>query len=195
MSKKSKRHRVPGLIRQDSLGQTTQTIVPEKSIGAKVVPGSKSVWKAEYILQQYYVVTIDEQLIEEKWLSHFTVEGRERAQEEVARFKRMLRGIIADRKALKIIIDYLVLAEQDSMGDGATSYVTEHYEEDKGFATILAEQAHCFPSEDREWLLSLVNDEEQDFDLDLQIEGLREAFHLKPSGFNVGQHACKLETI
>ena len=153
-------------------------------------------WKAEYVLQQYYAVTVNEQLIEEKWLSSFAVESRAYAQQEAVRFKRMLGGIVADRRALHAVCDYLVLAEQDSMGDEATSYLAEHYEGEKSFVDILVEQAHCFALEDRAWLFSLADRrDEEDFDLDLQLEGLRVAFYLKASGFRVGQHACMLEEV
>jgi hypothetical protein len=191
MSKKRKRVRISVVKPR----QKVQASVPEMR-GEAMQQGVGLVFKAEYVLQQYYAVTVDERLIETKWLSHFAAEHRAQVQEDVARFQRMLKGIVADWKAFHAVCDYLVLAEQDSMGDGGTTYLVEHYEGEKSFVGVLVEQAHCFVPEDRAWLLSLVDCHgRMDFDLDLQVEGLQVAFHLETSGFHVGQHACVLEDI
>ena len=64
---------------------------------------------AEYILQQYYDIIVDERFIEEEWASHFT-KRNEYVEESVARFKRMLRAIVADRKVVTEVLDWSVLA-------------------------------------------------------------------------------------
>lgn len=202
MGKKSKRVRIPTIGRSQKDQMTTlerrREVVPQLTLeGHREASPQRStegkLWRAEYVFQQYYEVTIDEQLIEKEWLSSFEVESQGLLQEEVERFRRMLRGIIADRKALQAICDHLVLAEQDSEL-GSSIYVTEYYDEAKEFIDMLVEQSHCFTAEDREWLLSLIGKcGKEVFDSGLQVEGLRVAFHLKPSGFCVGQHACRLE--
>ena len=80
--------------------------------------------------------------------------------------------------------------QQDTDGG---SYVHEYYEKNREFLDILMEHVDIFDAEDKAWLLRLWSHKgEEDFDAYLQVQGLREAFHTVPSGFRVGQHACKL---
>src|SRR5437764_4451635 len=119
--------------------------------------------RAEYILQQYYDIIVDERLIEEEWASQF--DAKYDVQEDVERFKRMLRAIVADREVLREVFDYLVLSEMESGVGGSYSY--EYYDGRKEFISILVERVHLFIPEDKAWLLSLWNHKgEKDFDLD-----------------------------
>lgn len=181
MGKQRKRVRIPAVNRVTASETHVQAEPQEAGV----------LWESEYLLQQYYSVVVDERLIETKWVSYFGDEPSPvRPQEVVARFKRMLRCIVADRKVLRAICEYLVLVEQDGRGDSL--YVVEHYTKAKDFTDILVEQSHCFALEDKAWLLSIVSlcEGEEDFDLYLQVEGLRVAFDVRASGFHVGQHAC-----
>ncbi len=174
MSKKSRKGRLPAMNRQ-----VHQEVSPELEELRQV----EASYRGNYILVQWFTVKASEQQIE-KWLAHFSEESREGLQDEVSRIRRMFRALVANERALDLVCRYLVLAEQDAMGDH--TYVIEHYEGEKLFIEVLGDVADCFAPEDKEWLLSLLKQEDRRSELDLVIvvDGLREAFKLTPSGFH-----------
>lgn len=164
------------------------------------------VLEAEFIFQRYYTVTIAERPIDE-YMDRVQAENKARKAFERAMFKRMFQAIVSNQNFLHDICVYQVLAEQESAG--GESYTPGYYGEGKDFAQILAKHASCFTPQDRAWLLDLIqryqHTQEQIapgigdypisdlFDLDVQVEALQQAFHVEPSGFQVGQHACRLK--
>ena len=149
----------------------------------EVVIGDKPLWKAEYVFQQYYEITIDESLLEENAFQDYGDSDRASLREEyLTRFKRMLKSLVTNSKALHAVCEFLVYRELED-GD---SYCREHYGDyNKSLADILEEHIDCFALEDREILSSR-------YTFETLAEALREAIQLEPSGFRVGQHACKL---
>lgn len=173
MSKKRRKERLPAVDRQ-----LHQEASPEPGEPHEV----EASYRGNYILVQWFTIKAGERQIE-KWFADFSEESRERLQGEIARVRRMFRALVGNERALDLVCRYLVLAEQDAMGDH--TYVVEHYEKEKLFIEVLRDVADCFAPEDKQWLLSLLKqDRDPELDLVIAVDGLREAFKLTPSGFH-----------
>jgi hypothetical protein len=143
--------------------------------------------EAEYVVQQYYTVRIDEKAIDKHIDAvQFPAEMEAEREKEKQFSHRLFHAIMADRKALNTVLEYMVLCEQ---GDGASDYVNAHFEKEiDDIADILLGIKHCFSSKDQTRLEEMKQDSE--CDIYTEFEALTDAFQWEPSGFHVAEHAC-----
>ena len=130
----------------------------------------KLFWQSECVFQQFYEITISDQLIEERAFRHYSKEDRAELLEEYsARFKRMLRSLVKDEKAIYAVCQWLVYRQPEE----ADTYVREAYGRDKTLAEILQEHIDCF------------DEDVSEDDIDRLADFLFEDIEIEPSGFNV----------
>jgi hypothetical protein len=147
-------------------------------------------FETEFIVQQYYKVTVDESAIDEQkaiWKAE-----PEWLEEHLVRLHRMFQAILADKRALYTVLEYQVLRKNDAYGDGVWSYLEEHYGKELSLPEVLIRVADCFQEEDRAWLQDLAEKnakpyEEGDGD-NYELDELAECFKVEASGWNVGEH-------
>lgn len=138
--------------------------------------------ETEYVIQQYYQIRPNEQVIDEV-LKSFTFEEEDDRLEYVQRQHRLFHTIMSNEKVRNAVLEYTTFYKHDMHMDFSSSYVEEYFDEDVQFLDILLRNSECFLPEDREWLQSSNAD-------DFQEAPLVEAFFrgVKASGFAIVEH-------
>jgi phenylalanine-4-hydroxylase len=148
-------------------------------------------FETEYLIHQYYKVTVDDSTIDNAY------------EDYSARMHRMFDAIVANKETLQAVLEYRVIAEHVSNSGDDTVFFEAHYGREVSFSDILAAMSHIFTQEDRAWWLKLFNEHKEletkrkagadldaigYFDLSVQVEDLENCFKVEASGWNISEH-------